>query len=415
MKYVEEPSRKIPIVAEVDVVVVGGGVAGIAAAIAAARLRANVILIERYGFLGGMATAGLVITVPPMKKGLQVEFAKRLEELNAYVLLRKPLGVSPQDISRVFDPEVFKIVIVGMLKEAGIRILLHTLVVGVISRNNAVKGVIIENKEGRQVILAKTVIDASGDADLSYFANAPYIKETDFPVTLMFNMVGVDVDRVLSFLGDFGRLREIVREAANEGELSLLLETEPSLGAPGLYLQTTVHPDELNVWGGNLFGVDGTKAEDLTHAEIVVREQAKILADFLKKKVPGFEKSRIEHTAAHVGIRETRRIIGEYTLTLDDMKGDKEVRDVVAKPFAGSRIAVPYRCLLPKKIDNLLAVGRCISATPEALVTLRLIPACIATGQAGGTAAALSVRKKTPPKQLDVKILQRALRDQGLI
>jgi len=414
MENIKEKGRIIPIRHEVDVLVVGGGVAGIAAAISAARMGVKTLLIERYGFLGGMATAGLVITVPPMEKGLQKEIANKLEELKAYVPLKDLARKTPEDLSHVFDPEVFKVIAIKMLKEAGAKILLHSLATNTVMKKDVIRAVIIENKEGRQAIVAKIVIDATGDADIAYFSKAPYIKETVFPLTLMFNIVNVNVKKFISTYGSFEKLRELIQAAIDNGELHLSLQVKPMLGAPGIFAQTTVYEDELNIWGGNLVGVDGTKIEDLTLAEIVTREQAITLVNFLKKRIAGFENSRIVCTATQVGIRETRRIDGEYTLTLNDLRANT-FKDVIAKPFAESEIAIPYRCILPKKVKNLLVVGRCISATSDALVKLRLIPACIATGQAGGVAAALSVKQSILPKNLNIKDLQNILKHQGLI
>jgi len=421
MEWIKEEERRIPVISNVDVLIAGGGVAGIAAALAAARLGAKVLLVERYGFLGGMATAGLVITVPPMNNGLQLEIAQRLQEMGAYASLKSLSEYySKNDVSaytHAFDPEALKLVSIKMLKESGVHLLLHSLIVKACVENNTIYGVIIENKSGRQAIRARVVVDATGDADVAAFANAPFEKEkfeNMLPVTLMFNITGVNLKEFYNSGFNLSRIREIIEEGVKTGKLDFKLKTKPTKNAPGVYAEATIHEGEINVWGGSLEGIDGTNAEDLTKAEIITREEAWKLVTFLKREVPGFESARIEYTATQVGIRETRRILGEYTLTIEDIKNKKSFKDIVAKPYLHSTIAVPYRCLIPKKIDNLLVAGRCISVTSDALPPLRTIPACISTGQAAGSAAALSVSNNVKPRMLSISLLQESLIKQNV-
>jgi hypothetical protein len=305
-----------------------------------------------------------------------------------------------------------------MLEEANVKILLHTLVVDTIVRDNAVKGVIVENKSGRNAVLAKTTVDATGDGDVAAYSKAPFEegdeKGQTLPVTLMFNMTNVEVDKTIAELHTLEALRNIVQKAVDRKQLAFSLGTMPTRNAPGVKARTLIHKGELNIGGGCLYGISGTKTEDLTRAEIVTRKQANILADFLKKNIPGFERSRLQYTATQVGIRETRRILGEYTITIEDLKAHKRFEDTVAKPYLHSEMRVPYRCLLPRGIEFLLIAGRCISGKPEAMDPLRLIPPCIATGQAAGTAAALSVKSNVSPRQLNVPLLQKALISQGV-
>jgi hypothetical protein len=319
--------------------------------------------------------------------------------------------------THAFDPEVLKLVSVKMLKESGVNLLLHSLIVKACVENNTVNGIIIENKSGRQAIRAKVVVDATGDADIAAFANAPFEKEkfdNILPVTLMFNIIGVDLKEFYKSGFSLGRIRDIVEEGVKTGKLDFKLETKPTKNAPGLYAEAVVHEGEVNVWGGSLRGIDGTNAEDLTKAEITTREEAWKLVTFLRREVPGFKSARIEYTATQVGVRETRRILGEYTLTLEDIKSKKSFEDVVAKPYLHSTIAVPYRCLVPKEIDNLLVAGRCISVSSDALPPLRTIPACISTGQAAGTAAALSVFNNIKPRVLPISLLRETLLKQNV-
>jgi ribulose 1,5-bisphosphate synthetase/thiazole synthase len=399
------------------VIVCGGGVAGIAAALSAARNGCKVMLVERYGFLGGMSTAGLVITVPPMNNGLQKEIAERLQEMGGYAPLHTPSLEGDDVLSHSLDPEILKLAALKMLQEAGVHLLLHTIVVDVVFEKNTLTGVIVENKSGRQALRGKVVVDATGDGDIAFLAKAPFNLGDEsgkmLPVTLMFNMVNVDTEKTLDSIGSFEKLRSITEESVKKGDLKFSLEAKATKNAPGVTAQTLVHKGELNVWGGSLHGVDGTNAKHLTEAEQVTREQGRILTDFIQS-LSGFERSWISCTASQVGVRETRRITGEYLITREDLKRGEQFYDTVVKPYDHSGMQVPYRCLLPKTMDNLLVAGRCISGTSEAMTQLRLIPPCIASGQAAGTAAALSVKKNISPRKVDVAFLQHTLIQQGV-
>jgi len=414
MDWITEPERKIPIVAGVDMLVCGGGVAGVAAAVSAARNGVRVLLVERYGFLGGLATGGLVITTPPLNNGINSEIRKRLEDAKTYRKCRDT-GDDPAVASLVaVDPEVLKYELVRMLLEQNVKLLLHTYIVQSIMEDNVIKGVIVESKGGRAAILAKMIVDVTGDGDVSASAKAPYeIAEEPLPVTLMFNMVDVDTKKAIKQIGNWGNLRKLVEEAVKSGELSFDLELYTKGFAPGVFAANLCYPGEINVWSGSLFGINGLDPEQLTKAEIVTREHAMRLATFLKKKLSGFEKSRIEYTATQVGVRETRRVIGGIIPSLDDVMTQK-FSDTVAKPYSDREMRVPYRSLVPQQVENLLVAGRCISAKQDAMVQLRLIPVCFATGQAAGTAAALALREGVKPRQLNVSLLQRTITSQGM-
>lgn len=414
MRYITEAARKTPVVEDIDILVCGGGVAGVAAAIAAARNGAEVLLIERYGFLGGLATGGLVITTPPLNNGINIEIRQRLEEVKTYIRCEY-VGDDPANQGLVaVDPEILKYELVKMLLEQGVRLLFHTYVVQSIVEDDTVKGVIVENKAGRGAILAKIVVDATGDGDVSASAEVPYeMAETPLPVTLMFNMVDVDTRKALEQIGNWGKLRKLVEEAVKNGELSFDLGLYSKDYAPGLYAANLCYPGEINVWSGSMYGINGLDPNDLTKAEITTREHAMKLARFLKKNLSGFEKSRIEYTATQIGIRETRRVLGAISPSLDDVM-TKKFDDTVAKPYLHKEMRVPYRSLVPQKIDNLLVAGRCISAKQDAMVQLRLIPVCLVTGQAVGTAAALALRGGVTPRQLDMSLLQTTITSQGM-
>jgi len=414
MRCVTEAEKKTPIVANVDVLVCGGGVAGVAAAICAARNGSKVLLIERYGFLGGLATGGLVVTTPPLNNGINSEIRQKLENSGAY---RKcgNLGDDPaMEGLMAVDPELLKYELVKMLLKEGVRLLFHTYVVQSIVEDNTIKGVIVENKGGRSAIVGKIVIDATGDGDVFASAGSPYEMAQDpLPVTLMFNMVNVDTKKAMKQIGNWGNLRKLVEQAVRSGELSFDLELYPKGFAPGLFAAGLCYPGEINVWSGSLMGVNCLDPDQLTKAEIVTREHAMKLATFLKNKLRGFEESRIEYTATQVGVRETRRVIGGLIPSLHDVM-TQEFVDTIAKPYLHREMRVPYRSLVPQKIENLLVAGRCISAKQDAMVQLRLIPVCFVTGQAAGTAAGLALRENITPRKLDVSAIQETLLQQGM-
>jgi ribulose 1,5-bisphosphate synthetase/thiazole synthase len=412
MHWITEPERQIPVVAEVDLLVCGGGFAGVAAAVCAAQNDLKVLLLEKYGFLGGLVTAALVITTPPLDNGINLEIAERLTEKAVYA----PCRSSGEEVKglelHAIDPEIVKYEFTRMLQERGIEILLHTYIVDIIMEGATVKGVITESKAGRQAILAKMVVDTTGDADLAAFAGAPF-RVARKPMTMMFNMVGVNVEEVLKEFGNWSGIKKVVKEAMDKGELPFDLGVHPEFGSPGVYAEKLVYDDELNIWSGNLLDMNGLDPKDLTKGEIITREHVMRLATFLKKNVPGFEKSRIEYTATQMGVRATRQIIGEASPSMEEVQ-KKKFNDTVVKPYARWEMRLPYGCLLPRKVENLLVAGRCISADEEAMGQLRLIPVCSATGQAAGVAASLALDEDVTPRELNISLLQRTLAEQGM-
>uniref|UniRef100_A0A7C5TJB0 CoB--CoM heterodisulfide reductase iron-sulfur subunit A n=1 Tax=Ignisphaera aggregans TaxID=334771 RepID=A0A7C5TJB0_9CREN len=404
-----------------DVVVVGGGTAGVAAAVAASRNGADTLLIERYGFLGGTMTAGLVnpfMTFHAGKEqiihGIFQEIIDRLKRLGGY-----------DEETKAFDVEAMKIVLDQMVMEAGVKLLLHTCVIGVVMQGNVIRGVEIHNKSGKSVVFGKVIVDATGDGDVAVMAGAPYEKGRKEdgltqPMTLNFRMGGVDTGRMPSSQ----EINRLFIEAKKRGEISIPRENV-------LWFPTT-RKGEIHFNTTRIIKVDGTKAEDLTFAEIEARRQMMELVSFLKKNVPGFENAYLLMSATQIGVRETRRIIGEYVMTGEDILEARKFTDVIARgsypidihsptgegttiigPPPGSSYDIPYRCLVPKNVENLLVAGRCISTTHEAQAAIRVIPIVVAIGQAAGTAAALSAKLNIPPRRLDVSLLQKTLREQG--
>ncbi|MBW1996237.1 MAG: FAD-dependent oxidoreductase, partial [Deltaproteobacteria bacterium] len=239
MEWISEPERKTPVVAEVDVLVCGGGIAGVAAAVCAARQGVDVMLLEKYGFLGGLVTTSLVITTPPLNNGINLEFERRLKEKSVYAPCRHSDEITKPLHLHAIDPEILKYELVNMLRESGVDILLHTYIVSTIKEDNRLNGIIMENKAGRQAVWARMVVDATGDADVAALAGAPF-RLVKKPMTMMFNMVGVDVTRAMNAMGNWGGIRKLVKEGIERKELEFDLGIYPEFGAPGVYAEQLV-------------------------------------------------------------------------------------------------------------------------------------------------------------------------------
>lgn len=421
LKFILERDKKTPVKFRADVVVAGGGPAGLGAALAAARNGVKTILVERYGCLGGLATAGLVIILPPPPYkgtkgygGILQEIVDELFKLGVAYRFKKG---EDEPGAVIFDPEVFKLVADQMVEKAGVKRLLDSVAVDAIVEGNTITGIIVENKSGRQAIMGKVVVDATGDGDVAAAAGVPYEKSDKrrlLPVTLIYVIGGVDNGRVRKYQRKDPELREAAKKA---GFTCYIwgLEREEQRGPTFLHMNN-ITKGQVMVEGGSMHA-DGTDAEDLTKAEMELRKRARAELDFLKKYIPGFEDSYIATTAPYIGVRETRRVVGEHILSEKDLEKKRIFSDAVewyvspTKPHEMRNI--PYRCLVPKRINNLLVAGRCLSATHGAQNRVRDIPPCMAMGQAVGTAAALSVKQEVKPRQLDVGLLQKTLAEQG--
>lgn len=452
-----EKERTIDVIAQPDVCVVGSGPAGIGAAIAASRLGAKTLLIERYGFVGGNLTMAMV---NPMftfhdKSGRQVirgiagEFVTNLVAAGASLGHLTDLTFDNASMTP-FDPEGAKVLLFEMLEKAGVQILLHTLFVDVQCEGSLVKALLIESKSGRQAIRPRYIVDCSADADVAARAEVPFLKgrESDGlmqPATLYFRIGGVDdkklrrwmksnrkllkdsptdeeIDqqRLIAFLG----MNELIKEAKEKGELDSEI-------APRILMYQLPLEGQFSVNTTRLQNVDGTNVHDLTRAEIILRKQVIQIHHFLKKRVGGFEKSVVLDTGIQAGIRETRHIIGDYTLTETDVLNGTAFEDGIscgtfavdihppkgeAQIFTGSGKAVyeiPYRCLLPQGLDNLLIAGRSISATHTAFGSARVMATCMGIGEGAGTATALLSSSGLPTRSLDIKQLRNQLIRQG--
>lgn len=451
-----EEARDLPIVDRADVVVVGGGVAGVAAAIAAARTGADTLLIERYGALGGNLTIGLLEASMSFhdRQGRQIiagipdEIIERLKAAGGTV------GHVVDDVGYAgtvtpYDPEELKVVALEMTQEAGARLLLHTWVVRALCDGAALRRLIIENKSGRQVIEAKVVVDCSGDADVAALAGAPFLKGREGdgltqPLSILFKLGNIDLERLLTYVEtnpdqfktwdrSLDRLR--TSQSLHLWGFGRILEQGFASGAlPFQRSEMHVQIDPVRreaIINATRHPGDGTKTDQLTRAEVTLRRQVKALTAHLRQACPGFENSYLMTTAMGAQVRETRRIVGEYTLTRDDVVNGTRFPDaVVVGGFPADLHSpdgkgmesqmtrthqVPYRCLVPREIDGLLVAGRCVSAEREALGAIRLTAPAMAMGQAAGTAAALSVLSQTTPRQLSVDLLRDKLRQANAI
>jgi hypothetical protein len=423
---IREAVRETPVRATCDVLVVGGGPAGVGAALAAAQAGADTLLVERYGMLGGMWTAGLVNPFFEATRNgwIVAQIVRRLEEAGAW---------TPWRWAYTFDPETMRRELERLMSEFGVRLLYHSLCVDSIVEGNRVRGVVIESKAGREAIVANVVVDCTGDGDVAARAGAPF----EFgrlgdglvqPMTLMFEIDGT---------GDFPQdsapaLFDAMTQAIREHSLGIELPFGRVNYAP--WIIALPSPGTAAVQLTHVYRLNPLDPADLTAGTVAARRQAANAVEVFRH-VPGLESVRLRHTAAQIGVRETRRILGQYQLSLDDLSAGRQFPDGIAscafgvdihEPAPGAGVPsghgakmqpyeIPYRCLVPAEVDGLLVAGRCISGTHEAHASYRVTGTCVATGQAAGLAAALSSARDLPPSQLPGPSLRVALLDRGAL
>ena len=456
VKTILEAAREIRVLREADVVVVGGGPGGFASAISAARSGARTVLIERYGHLGGMATGGLVNIFPNLSDiggkqhlfGLNQEIIDRMKAKNAafcpseedfgttdgevleyylnanmgWFYVRKDPNIGGRErllYTAVLDPEVLKAELNEMVVEAGVDLLLHSWGTRPIMEGNAVKGVFFESKSGRQAILAKVVIDSTGDGDIFVGAGAGFDDElqSNFRTALAFSYWIANVDT--SRLEDFRK--------SQPDKFALLMQDLTERGGHSFYFKGLLRNQEGVLWFHPMWvkpvASDAMDVEELTRWSLLGRTGAQITYEFLRKNMPGCEKCFIMQTAPQLGTQGGRRVIGEYILTDRDMESDEVFDDtivVLANNDNGEisarhpSICIPYRCLVPLETDGLLVACRAFSSKASVNQWFNIIPHCIAYGQAAGTAAALAVKAGVQPRRVDYKELQAGLRGQGV-
>lgn len=418
MIYQKEVSLK----ATYDVIVVGSGPAGIAAAVNAGRNGVRTLLIESQGRVGGIATAGYMSHwTGTVGNKTYWEILKRHNE---------KCGKDEKSIE--IDPELLTITYLEMLEEANVEILLYTAVCDVIKENDRVKGVICCNKDGLVAYCAKVVVDASGDGDVAYRSGAEYIKgrERDGkmqPATLMFKVGGVDMTKAV-FIGSFETVA-----FTEKGELQALAREKLPYPAGHVLLYRSTIDGVVTCNMTNAVDIDGTKAEDLTKAEIVCRKQILPIVEFLREYVPGYENCYVIGSASLIGIRETRHFKGVKTLTERDILEAKQFEDAVVKNahfnfdvhnISGSGLdetgsqktftqtegyTIPYGCIVPEKVDGLLLAGRNISGTHMAHSNFRAMPICAGIGEAAGVAAALAVKNNKSVREITADQIQRII------
>lgn len=452
MKTIHEPAREIPIIQEVDVLIVGGGPAGIMAAQAAALVPdTHVMLIETRGFLGGNMTIGLPLLGflgrkgNEVIKGLPLQFVERLRKKGLATHHRAcPLHVS----LTMIDPEETKRLCFQICKECNIDLLMYVFCVDAIVEDNCVKGVVIESKRGREAILAKRVIDCTGDGDVAFRAGVPMLygneKGIPQPPTLMFSMRGVDTHKLreevanhpdiydIDFIpNEFFRPMDNCTMVGFRNQVKKAREAGFKLPVERTIFMTGMAEDEWWVNMSRVNGVNATDPTSCTFGEMTCAEQNAEIVRYLNTYIPGFEHAYVDRTAPFMGIRESRRIEGEYTLTEQDIFDCARFDDVIAvasypvdlhHPVGGDCTLmwcpdcydIPYRCLLPKGVDGLLVAGRDMSATHLALASARVMGPAMCLGEAAGKAAALSVHENVQPRDLDVAKLQQALREEGV-
>ncbi|HEY9075388.1 MAG TPA: FAD-dependent oxidoreductase [Anaerolineaceae bacterium] len=435
MKTIPEINTTIPVAADVDVLVVGGGPAGIGAAISAARLGAKVLIVEQFNCLGGVATSGAHNhysqfnawgdTSIQVVGGIADEMRRRLLE-NHW---------ATYDGSCIdFDIEGLKLLLDQMTAEAGVQVLFYTFYAGTLMENGTAVGGIIQNKSGRQAILAKRIIDCTGDGDAAFHAGAPFEQGRPSdgrcqPTTLMFMLGGVDWSKVAAWRTSY-QMSEVWEKAQKDGIM------EPFQSVIMGFWHTDVNPDQVGINMTHMINIDSTKAEDLTRATIEGRRQAHHLIQVFRKVVPGMENCYLISTAPSLGLRESRRILGEVTLTAEDLMNRRAWDDSIGygsfyidihnpagpgmggqtwRPPKGFYYQIPYRALVPKKVDNLLVAGRCISADHVALGSLRIMSTCTVMGEAAGTAAVLSLHDEVTPREVNTTRLGVQLKRQGAV
>lgn len=424
--YYTEPEKRIPVYREVDVLVLGGGPAGVAAAVSAARAGAKTLLVEQQGDVGGVATTGLMSHwTGDTAGGIYEEILDR--------------SMVPSDHSKRkhIVTERLKTVLLEMLFEAGAEVLLNTMAAAPIAEDGRVKGVIIENKSGRSAVFAKVTVDSTGDGDIAARAGAEYVlgRETDGkmqPVTLMFKVGGVDYERAV-LPPSFESYIDLPK-----GEVQALGKAHLPFPAGHVLLYPNPLPGVVTVNMTNCIDVDGTDAESLVRGTRVCRSQLEPIADFLREYVPGFEEAYILESASVLGVRETRHFKGLYTLTEEDIRAARVFDDWAVTrasfnfdvhnltgagldatgqqaTFVPTGYTIPYRCLVPEKLGGLLLAGRNISGTHKAHSNYRVMPICANMGQAAGIAAALCAEAGIEPRELDVRRLQKILLKNGVL
>lgn len=423
-------SKQLPVWKSYDVIVCGAGPAGICAAVAAARQGAKTALVERYGIPGGNLTSGCV--------GPILGSVSRGTMRDELVTL---LGVPDNDMDGTtgvaHDMEKAKIALTEFLNQENLEVYLQTPVADAWMEGNRIRGILAATKEGLRALEAQVVIDATGDGDVAVFAGCDYEKGREDglmqPVTVEYTLDNVDESKGILCIGDIDnvsfrgqRFLDWTKEQAAQGIIPQ--------NTAAVRLHPTVHKGSRQVNTTQVNGIDSTKVETLYGAELELRQQMKILTDFFRRELPGYEHCKIVGSASTTGIRESRRITGQYCITGEECARGARFPDVIVHKAdflvdihnpAGAGQAeqkiqycipydLPYGCFVPKKVEGLYVAGRCISGTHRAHASYRVMSICMAMGQAVGVAAALCVRTDRSPRALEVSLLQKELTNLGI-
>lgn len=434
----------IPVMAETDVLVVGSGPGGLAAAMAARREGMETMLVERYGCFGGNITQASVESIAWYRhegtiesRGIGFEFEQRAKQMGAS---RK----EPQSKSEALDTEMFKYIADRIVEQEGITPMLHCLGVKALMHGNTISGIITESKSGRQAIVAKRVIDASGDADIAFRAGAPchMAKRQDLMgVTVTFSCSGINRGQFLEYVKMNPARLKNWPEKTGEKEARLF---SPYLSEPfskakeageipddveiaGTWSSLSEHGDATYLNMVYIKGVDSTDVHDLTRAEMEGRKQALWAMAALKKYTPGFENAKLRTFCSSVGIRESRKIIGRRNITGHDVMNQAQFDDsigifpefldgcgMVIIPTTGRYFQVPYGIMIPQKVDNLLVAGRCVAGDQMSHAAIRQMMCCTVTGQGAGVAAAVSIRQNKTCREVDIRRVQDTLEKKGV-
>lgn len=431
-----EKSKSLSVIDTVDLIVVGGGPAGVAAATTAGEMGLNVIIIEKNGFFGGSNVAGYSGTIgglysstdsgEPLEqlvKGFAGRFVDLLEESGG-IVREVPFGhtaLAPHDLF------VWKEVADKLVKASGTKILFHTMFVDTIMEGQSIKGVIVENKDGRGVIFAKRFIDTSGDGDLAEKAGAAYKFGDDGTVqamTMAFRLANVDWSKAKGYSLD--DMAKKVEKADATGEYNLprkhpFIFQTPRKDQAMMNCTAIIHEDRA---------LYPTKTDDLTYAELEGRLQVREYERFAKDYLEGFENAYMIDTGSQIGIRQGRSIVGVYTLSNDDVEHGRKFESAIAKSawpieiHGGSQgvkvvnldddyYEIPFEVMIPKEVESLLTAGRCISAEHSALASCRVVAQCFEEGMAAAIAMKLSIENEIQPREVDVQLVRQMMIEKG--